>query len=120
MATVFAASVSLRPYFSAYHLWAAKRFAKLADAIEHNAEGFDIENRAFVTGAVLAAAAFSARGADASGAMAATSLAPDSNPAIGHAVPNAPLPFYAGILATMAIATPRPIKPSAVRSQSQR
>jgi hypothetical protein len=31
-----------------------------------------------------------------------------------------PLTIYAGILATMAIATPRPIKPNAVRSQSQR
>jgi hypothetical protein len=58
MATVFAASVSLRAYFSAYHLWAAQRFAKHADAIEDDAEGFNIANRAFVTGAVLSAAAF--------------------------------------------------------------
>jgi hypothetical protein len=58
MATLFAASVSMRAYFSAYHLWAAKRFAKLADATEDDAEGFNIGNRAFVTSAVLSAAAF--------------------------------------------------------------
>jgi hypothetical protein len=42
---------------------------------------------------------------------------------IQHALANAdpgPLLIYGGILATMAIATPRPIKPNAVRSQSQR
>jgi hypothetical protein len=58
MATFLAASISLRPYFSSYHLWAAKRFAKLADVREDDAEGFDIANRAFVIGSALSAAAF--------------------------------------------------------------
>ena len=57
MATLFAASVSVRAYFSAYHLWAAKRFAKLADETE-GIDGFNIANRAYVTNAVLSAVAF--------------------------------------------------------------
>jgi hypothetical protein len=55
------ASISMRTYFSTYHLWAARHFARLARDTERDHTGspkFDIQNRARVTNAVLSAVAF--------------------------------------------------------------
>ncbi len=51
----------MRNYFSTYLLWSAKDFALLADAIEKRHSGrprFDIEHRARVIAAIMAAASF--------------------------------------------------------------
>jgi hypothetical protein len=51
----------MRTYFSSYHLWAAKHFARLAEQIEASHAGpprFDISHRAYVTSGVLSAVAF--------------------------------------------------------------
>ena len=54
-------AVAMRVYFSSYHLWAAEHFARLAKEIENSHAGkpqFNIVHRAYVTNAVLSAAAF--------------------------------------------------------------
>jgi hypothetical protein len=53
--------IMMRSYFSSHHLWAAQSFAARAGEIERGPgeiPRFDIAQRAFVTGAVLSAAAF--------------------------------------------------------------
>jgi hypothetical protein len=54
--------LSMRVYFSSYHLWAARHFAQNAKDIEDQHGGsesrFDIKHRAYVTNAVLSAVAF--------------------------------------------------------------
>ena len=53
--------ISMRAYFSAYHLWAAGHFARLANDIENAHTGravFDISHRAYVTNAIFSAVAF--------------------------------------------------------------
>lgn len=59
--TAMPMSVSLRAYFSSYHLWAARAFCASAEAIEAAHTGpasFDISHRAFVINAILSSAAF--------------------------------------------------------------
>jgi len=59
--SVGAATVTLRAYYSSYHLWAAKHFAQLADGIEAAHSGgprFDIEHRTLITSSVLSSVAF--------------------------------------------------------------
>lgn len=57
-----APTMSMRVYFSSYHLWAARRFVALARAVEGRPDEelprFDIEQRAYVTNAILSAVAF--------------------------------------------------------------
>jgi len=53
----FVASVEMRSYLSAWHLWAAKHLAGRADEIEDRPE-YLLANRAYVTGAVLSSVAF--------------------------------------------------------------
>jgi hypothetical protein len=50
----------MRPYFSSYHLWAAKHFTKLATDLEKVAgrPAFDIQERAYVMSAVSSSVAF--------------------------------------------------------------
>src|SRR4051794_32934788 len=53
--------VSLRTYFSGYHLWGAKHFAELARVIEDAHDGsprFSIRHRAYVTSSILSSVAF--------------------------------------------------------------
>ncbi len=56
-----APSLTMRAYFSSYHLWAAEHFAGLARDIE-NAPGekprFDIQHRAYVVNAIFSSVAF--------------------------------------------------------------
>ena len=59
MSVTFNATVEMRAYYSAHHLWAAKRFAYLADKVEDSdAVDCRLLNRSYVTNAVLASAAF--------------------------------------------------------------
>jgi hypothetical protein len=54
-------TLSMRVYFSTYHLWAARRFADLtakAEAPPGPVPRFDIEHRAFATNTILSAIAF--------------------------------------------------------------
>ena len=54
------ATVSMRNYFSSYHLWSAENNSKKAKEIEDAHEGksrFDIEHRAYVIGAVISSVA---------------------------------------------------------------
>jgi hypothetical protein len=57
---MFPASLSMRVYFSSYHRWAMDYFAKRATETEKTdtAERFDIQQRAYVTGAVFSSVAF--------------------------------------------------------------
>jgi hypothetical protein len=51
----------MRVYYSSYHLWAAQKFAERAAEVERRSleiPRFDIEQRAYVTGAILSAVAF--------------------------------------------------------------
>jgi hypothetical protein len=61
-ATAGAGIVSMRSYFSSWHLWAAQHFTRLAEEIEaqHNGKrsASNIRLQAYVTNAVLSAAAF--------------------------------------------------------------
>lgn len=55
------ATVSMRNYFSSYHLWSAENNSKKAKEIEDAHVGkprFDIEHRAYVIGAVISSVAF--------------------------------------------------------------
>lgn len=55
------AAVSMRTYFSAYHLWGARHFAELARAIEDAHNGpprFSIRHRVYVTNSILSSVAF--------------------------------------------------------------
>ena len=60
--TAGAAVVLMRAYFSSYHLWGAQHFTKLAQDIEDQHSGdtpiFNVKLQAYVTNAVLSAAAF--------------------------------------------------------------
>jgi len=54
-------TISMRAYFSTYHLWAADHFSKMAGKIEDGHEGrpkFNLEHRVYVMNSVLSAAAF--------------------------------------------------------------
>lgn len=54
-------AVSMRVYFSTYHLWAAKEFCISAKNIEENHVGkalFDIKHRAYVTNSIFSSVAF--------------------------------------------------------------
>lgn len=54
-------NISMRVYFSSYHLWTAKEFCDDARYIEETHTGrskFDIKHRALVTSSVLSSAAF--------------------------------------------------------------
>lgn len=54
-------TLSMRVYFSTYHLWAAKHFAELAKKIEDGHDGidvFNIQHRAYVTSAIISSVAF--------------------------------------------------------------
>lgn len=60
-ATVLPVTVSMRVYFSSYHLWAAKHFSKLTAQLEERPgklPRFDIEHRAFATNTILSSVAF--------------------------------------------------------------
>jgi hypothetical protein len=54
-------TITMRAYYSSYHLWAAKHFCALAQSVE-NASGvqtrFDVKHRAYVTNSVFSAVAF--------------------------------------------------------------
>ena len=61
MAEVGTPRLSMRAYYSPYHLWAAKHFTRLAREIEDRHEGqqvLDIAHRGYVTGSILSAVAF--------------------------------------------------------------
>lgn len=58
---VLAPMVSIRSYYSSWHLWSARHFARLAEETEDQHTGcsvFDIEHRAHVTAGVLSSVAF--------------------------------------------------------------
>ncbi len=59
--TALPITVTMRTYYSSYHLWAAKHFSVRAKTVE-NQEGrkprFDIKHRAYVTNAVFSAVGF--------------------------------------------------------------
>jgi len=53
--------LSMRAYFSTYHLWAAEHFSKLAGEIEDSHKGkskFNLEHRAYVMNSILSSVAF--------------------------------------------------------------
>lgn len=55
------AVLSIRAYFSTYHLWAADHFSRLAGEIEDSHEGrskFNLEHRVYVMNSILSAVAF--------------------------------------------------------------
>lgn len=61
MTTFGVLSLSMRVYFSEYHLWGAKHFAALARSIEDAHKGrsrFSVKHRAYVTNCVLSSVAF--------------------------------------------------------------
>lgn len=61
MTTFGGGAVTKRTYFSAHHLFAAKHFASLAQAIEDSHSGkpiFNVEHRAYAINAVLSSAYF--------------------------------------------------------------
>ena len=54
-------NVSMRVYYSSYHLWAAKEFSENALSIENNHTGkpkFDIKHRALISNSILSSVAF--------------------------------------------------------------
>jgi hypothetical protein len=56
-----AVSISVRSYFSTYHLWSARNFATMVKEIEDNFSGrqqFDIRHRSYSISAILSAVAF--------------------------------------------------------------
>lgn len=60
-AAVGIAKVGMRAYFSTYHLWAARHFAKLAREFEISHSGrsrFDPMHRSYVVGAILSCVSF--------------------------------------------------------------
>ena len=57
----FPVTISMRAYFSTYHLWAAKDFARQAKKVECEHRGkpkFDIRHRALVINSILSSVAF--------------------------------------------------------------
>ena len=54
-------TIKQRPYFSSYHLWAAKKFTEVCGEIEDSLVGkkpFDFEHRAYVIAAIVCAVSF--------------------------------------------------------------